>query len=210
MFKFWKKKPEGRDAAGRSPDVAPPSPVHDGPRRQIVPRVRHRTFLEALGAIPGVSEAERPVAVPLMGDLVLAFAYDNGTHFTFVASRDLDALDLTIDRLRIGVRAHVLGLVAQQQLRITSRGELFRLTLPNEMSACIALCPEVLHHLLADPGSPALFLFPNRDAVYFAKDHAAGRAELLSLRAELDVEPTHALSRRLYRLTEAGWSVVEE
>ena len=88
MFNLFKKKPKSE------PD-----------RHSIVPRIKHKNMLPAIGEM-NVPPDELPITEHLVGDLLVAYAFDPPGMFQMFKESDLQRLGRGTRRRRSGARAH--------------------------------------------------------------------------------------------------------
>lgn len=172
----------------------------------VVPRIKHTNFLEALDKIPGMTGSSRPIAEPLVGDLLLTYAIDLGPSYVSVSPSLLEEHGLGLSDLR--PLAEMAALNAMRSLRVGTDGTVYEMTADDNMAACSILFPELWREIEGEIGGPAVVAFPHRDVVLYTRLDLPDAVEnLKGIVAEVDFDETHALSRLLYERSKGEWCV---
>ncbi len=187
MFSFFKKKK--------------PTPL-------VVPRIKHTNFVEAMNAIPGMTDNSRPVTEPIVGDLLLTYAIDMGHSYMAVTPGVLKDHSLTQSDMRALAMAN--GLTVLRSLTVQTNGVLHEMTADENMVACSILFPELWQQVEQEINAKPIVSFPHRDSVlYTSAESPHGIEELRKIIADVDFNETHALSKLLFQPTPDGWTVID-
>lgn len=172
----------------------------------MVPRIKHRNFLEAIDGIPGVTVSSRPIVDPLAGDLLLTYAFDLGLTYVSVTPSHLTTHGL--ERASLRQLAVDNALLAMRDLRVRTNGAIHELFAPDNMTACTILCPQLWQQIERELGAPVTAAFPHRDVALYARGDSTGISALSQAIAEISFDDNHSLSKLLYRPSADGWQVV--
>jgi uncharacterized protein YtpQ (UPF0354 family) len=178
MFDLFKKK-----RAASEPDSS-----------TIVPRIKHTNFLIALRDIVKKQD-DMPVTEPLVGDLLVTYAFDLPEMFQMFCARDRQRLGLTLEQLR----AVAVGNLRKQVPKIGRKGEppLLQVVVGNDLEACVLLLDEFWPSI-ADKIPPEIVVgVPSRN-VLLVTSSASTKGGLQLLRQAVNEahgrETTHALT----------------
>lgn len=187
MFSFFKKRK--------------PAPL-------VVPRIKHVNFVEAINAIPGMNDKSRPLAEPIVGDLLVTYAIDMGYSYMAVTPAVLKEHRLE----QAGMRALAMGnaLSVLGGVTVETNGAVHEMTADDNMAACTILFPELWRQVEQEINAMPIVSFPHRDCVLYTRsDSPAGIEELKRTIDGVDFNETHALSKLLFQPAPDGWTVVD-
>ena len=177
---------------------------------QVVPRIKHENFLKAL-ASTGMGAEHRPYTEPLVGELLVTYAFDLPHTFQMVRHSDLADLGMTGPQLReIAVR-NLKSRVGQGGYQ--GDPPVLRIVLGDNFDAC-ALLYDDLWTMLGEKIPPQLIVgVPHRDVVLLTTTastkggHEQMRKMVDEIHAQDDV---HGLTRDLLVRRQNGWEVFEQ
>lgn len=172
----------------------------------VLPRIKHRNFLNAVDAVAGMTDAQRPITEPLAGDLLLTYAVDIGPSYISLNESKLKEFGLERSKLRELAEANAMPIVAKLQVRTDDT--LFQLEAPENLTACTILFPELWKQIERQLQSPLVVAFVHRDAVLYARADEQGKRAVMGAIAQVDFDNTHSLSRLLYGPSSTGWQIL--
>jgi uncharacterized protein YtpQ (UPF0354 family) len=171
---------------------------------KVVPRIKE-TLARGAPADLVLSQENSPVLVPLVADLTVAYAFDMGDHYVFVANKDLP---------RLGVSAEELHARALQNLRALNlnvqahSGEgIMALTAGGNYEATLLLLPEIWEAIGPMVEGRMIVSVPARDIVYVTGD--SNQENLASLRrwtSKMLENADKPMSRTFLVWTESRWT----
>jgi uncharacterized protein YtpQ (UPF0354 family) len=174
-----------------------------------VPRIKHQNFLAAV-ASTGMPEDDKPYTEPLVGDLLVTYAFDLPEAFQMVRKGDVAELRLTPQQLRETAVANLKSRVGQGGYQ--GDPPVLRVVLGNNFDAC-ALLYDDLWAMLGQKISPEIVVgVPHRDAVLMTTTASTKggleqiRAMVTDIHAEDEV---HGLTRDLFVRRQNKWEVFE-
>ncbi len=177
---------------------------------QVVPRIKHRNFLAAV-ASTGMPEDDRPYTEPLVGDLLVTYAFDLPEMFQMVRNRDLAELKLEPSRLREAAVANLKSRVGQGGYQ--GDPPVLRVVLGNNFDAC-ALLYDDLWAMLGQKIPPEIVVgVPHRDVVLLTTTASAkgGLERLRTMVADIHAkDEVHGLTRDLFVWRQNRWEVFEK
>jgi len=115
-----------------------------------------------------MSSEDAPVMRPFLADLLIAYAYDMGTHYTLVPYRDLAKLDLTEQGLHDCAISNFRNLKCPMETHGGS--PVFMLTAGGNYEATAVLLPEVCASLSALVSGRLVAALAARDLLFFTGD----------------------------------------
>jgi uncharacterized protein YtpQ (UPF0354 family) len=190
MFGLFKKKPEPI-----KPDAS-----------RIVPRIKSTEFLAAIRNL-GASADDVPVTEPLVGDLLVTYAFDLPEIFQMLTHRDMAALGLTPAGVRTAAIANLRGQIRE----IRTEGELpvLMLVTGNDLEACLLLLDDVWPAFAAKVAGEVVVAVPTRSIVLLSSsDSAPGLRVLREAIVESQRhEATHSLSQHLLIRRDSRWQI---
>ena len=195
MFGLFKKKPT---ATGQPNEAL-----------TIVPRIKHTNFLVTLRGIVK-NEDDMPVTEPLVGDLLVTYAFDLPETFKMFCGRDLKRLGWSQDELR----ATAVANLRQQLGEIQWAGEppVLQAFTGNDLEACVLLLDEVWDSLVSHVPPEILAGVPTRD-VLLVGSTKSGESGITTLRESIKTartgNNTHWLTEHLLVRREGRWVVFE-
>lgn len=176
---------------------------------QIVPRIKHKNFLAAV-ASTGMPEDDRPYTEPLVGDLLITYAFDLPETFQMVRKGDVTELGLSPQQLREAAIANLKARVGQGGYQGDS--PVLRVVLGNNFDAC-ALLYDDLWTMLSQKMPPEIIVgVPHRDAVLLTTTASTkgGLEQIRSMVADIHAkDEVHGLTRDLLVRRQNKWEVFE-
>jgi uncharacterized protein YtpQ (UPF0354 family) len=175
----------------------------------IVPRVKHVNFLAALRDI-GTGPTDTPITEPLVGDLIVTYAFDLPETFQMVCPHDCQRLGLESGQLR----AIAVANLRKQIGNVGREGEppLLKMVVGGNLEACLLLLDEIWQ-LLAGKIPPEIVVgVPSRDVLLVTTTASTkGGLQMLcdAVREAHGRETTHALTQRLLVRRGDKWEVFE-
>lgn len=194
MFGLFKKKPESP-----KPDAS-----------LIVPRIKHTNFLAALREL-GTGPDDTPVTDPLVGELIITYAFDLPETFQMVCPHDCQ-------RLGIGpgqIRTIAVTNLKRQLGNIGRQGEppLLQMVVGGNLEACLLLVDDIWQSLAGKIPPEIVVGVPTRDILLITTS-ASTKGGLQMLRDAVQEahasETTHALTQQLLIRRADRWEVFTE
>lgn len=173
----------------------------------IVPRIKHLNFLEATQSMNLPPESE-PVTEPLVGDLLVTYAFDLPHAFQMVTGADLERLGLSREEMR----AIAIDNVREQLDAVDIHGEppVVQVFAGNNLDACLLLCDEIWESIAETIPPELVVAVPTRDLVLLTTTRSSkGGLDLIRRTAKeaRETERTHSLSEHLLVRRDGGWEV---
>lgn len=196
MFGLFKKKPQ----VVEQPDKT----------SLIVPRIKHTNFLAAVRERIK-NEDDLPITEPLVGDLIVTYAFDLPETFQMARVRDIKGLGLSPEQLR----ATAVANLAQQLGNIGRTGEppLVNIVTGNNLEACVLLLDEFWQMLAAKIPPEIVVGVPTRDTLLVTTSASTkGGVQLLrqAIQATRTGDNTHWLTEHLLVRRADKWEVFME
>ena len=175
-------------------------------RSTLVPRIKSQQFLIALREM-GIAEDELPLTEPLVGDLLISYAFDLPDLFRMATAPDIEKLAIP----RADLRSLAIANLARQipQIGLQDAPLLHRVVTGNNLEACTLLANPFWLDLAPQMPGKLVATVPSRDAVYFcgSDSHDGVQALRQTSLQVFSAAATHALSRNILQWTNAGWRV---
>lgn len=195
MFGLFKKKP----AAVEQPNEA----------STVVPRIKHTNFLVTLRGIVK-NEEQLPVTEPLVGDLLVTYAFDLPDAFKMFSGRDLKRLAWSLEELR----ATAVANLRRQLGEIQWAGDppVLQVSVGDDLEACLLLLDDVWESLGSNVPPEILVGIPTRNDLLVGSTQSGeeGIAKLRELvKAARTGNNTHWLTEHLLVRREGRWEVFE-
>lgn len=173
----------------------------------IVPRLKTTKFIDAIAQLPDATVDQLPIAMPVVGDLVLTFAVDIGTSFVTVSQREAKRRNLGNSEL-YGLALQNIAPILEG-LQVKPNGPAFQLVTGHDMEACTIMFGSLWADISRKLDDELAVIFPHRNLALFApRKSAAGVAALREAIGQLDFSATHALSRELYVWGTSRWQLL--
>lgn len=177
---------------------------------QIVPRIKHRNFLEAV-ASTGMGDGDKPFTEPLVGDLLVTYAFDLPDTFQMVRRGDLAEINVAPSELRKIAVDNLRSRVGQGGYQ--GDPPVLRIVLGDNCDAC-ALLYDDLWKMLGERIPPELIVcVPHRDVVLLTTT-ASTKGGLEQMRAMVNdfhaKDDVHRLTRDLFVRRDNRWEVFEK
>jgi uncharacterized protein YtpQ (UPF0354 family) len=178
----------------------------------ILPRIKS-TGLSSELTEAGMPPDQFPVTEPLVGKLLVAYAFDLPQGFMMVRQQDLAQLNISQDRLR----KLSLDNLKKQMPEITVQfhgesGEVRRVITGNHFEACTLLAPNFWAKIAEQTAGEVVAAAPTRDIVVFCSSESKpGLAALAVVANEMmRLESGYALSNELFVWRGGEWQVFEQ
>jgi uncharacterized protein YtpQ (UPF0354 family) len=175
---------------------------------QLVPRIKHADFLDQLRA-SGIPEEQMPVVEPLVGDLLVTYAFDMPDTFVMATPPLLakagvppgSPRELALTNLR-----RICPDVSVQRL-----GSVYRFAMDGNYDACALLSDQLWRNQGELISGEAVACVPARDLLLFCDSNSPeGLEQMADLARDAFLQAAqHALSRQLLRKTDQGWELFE-
>lgn len=195
MFGLSKKKPA---------EVA-----QQGGALTVVPRIKHTNFVTTLRSIVK-NEDDLPVTEPLVGDLLVTYAFEQSGAFKMLCRHHLQRLGWSQEELRANAEANLRKHFGEVQWA----GELpvLQMIVGNDLEACVLLLDEVWEDLVDSVPSEILVGIPTRNVLLIGSTESGekGIAKLHeSVEAARTGSNTHWLTDNLLVRREGRWEVFD-
>ncbi len=200
MFGFFKKKKRHEDVPF---EVAPGAET-------IVPRIKHLHFLAAAATLSDKS-SDRPVTMPFVADLVVAYSFDLPQIFQSVMQRDLTRLGMSVESLHErAIRNLMEHMPPIEYVGDPEEPSVLALKCGYDMEACMLLVPEYWNAASANlPNGKLVVAVPMRNLVLLTSSASMSGLEVLReviRQASLVEDRTHNLSKSLLVWGEGRWT----
>jgi len=172
----------------------------------ILPRIKQLGFNDALKQA-GAPPDQWPVTEPLVGNLLVAYAFDLPAGFVMVRPQDLAQLGLSPDQLR---KLSLDNLRREMpEIAVEVNGDVHRVITGKNFEACTLLAPNFWTKVASQIDGEVIVAVPSRDVVLFCTSLSSqGLADMVSLANEvLRQEAAHALTNELL-VWRGAWQVV--
>jgi uncharacterized protein YtpQ (UPF0354 family) len=175
-------------------------------RLDIVPRIKHTQFLASLREMD-VPADQMPVTEPLVGDLLVTYAFDLPGAFQMVSSTDLERLSISPGEIRCIAIANLKRQIPE--IGIAEESPLRRIVTGNDLEACTLLADTFWSDMTAEVPGEIVAAVPSRDVLLFCGSQATdGIRAMRELAEEVRRgESTHALSEHLLVWRGGKWLV---
>jgi len=162
----------------------------------ILPRIKQLGFNDALKQA-GAPPDQWPVTEPLVGNLVVTYAFDLPAGFVMVRPQDLTQLGLAPDQLRKLSLDNLRREMPEIAVEVT--GDVHRVITGKNFEACTLLAPNFWTKVASQIDGEAIVAVPSRDVVLFCSSVSSqGLTDMVSLANEvLRQEAAHALTNEL-------------
>lgn len=194
-------------------ESSPEQPAAVGTRDDIVPRIKHKNFLSTVADIlvkdPESHRGNLPVTCPLVGDLIVSYAFDLPESYVMVNRGETERLGLTLDELHRTAVHNLekrLPSVAAKQV-----GSMVIVQVGEDLEACMLLLDRFWEGMQAQLPGKLLVCAAHRSVLLFCSDEwPAGPSEMRAAAAEIQGEdPVHALSGQIMTWDKGAWSLYE-
>jgi uncharacterized protein YtpQ (UPF0354 family) len=180
--------------------------VAEPDRLAIVPRIKHTEFLASLREMD-VPEDQMPVTEPLVGDLLVTYAFDLPGLFQMVSFGDLERLSVVPGDLRALAVANLKEQLPE--IGIAEEPPLHKIVTGNNLEACTLLADSFWNEMAPEVPGEIVAAVPSRDVLLFCGSQATdGIAVMKALSEEVRRgESVHALSDHLLVWRGEAWQV---
>jgi uncharacterized protein YtpQ (UPF0354 family) len=171
----------------------------------ILPRIKQAEFNNALKAA-GAPPDQWPVTEPLVGNLIVTYAFDLPAGFVMVRPQDLAELGLPPEQLRKLSLDNLKREMPEIAVEVT--GDVHRVITGKNFEACTLLAPNLWTKIAAQINGEVIVAVPSRDVVLFCSSLSPqGLTDMVSIANEvLRQEAAHALTNELF-VWRGGWQV---
>lgn len=175
----------------------------------ILPRIKHVDFNAGL-SLAGMPADQLPITEPLVGKLVVTYAFDLPQGFMMVRQQDLTQLGIAREQLRKlsldNLKKHTPQIAAEPA---GADGELRRVVTGNHFEACTLLASNFWKTVATQVAGEVLMAVPSRDVVLFCSSQSplALQAMAQAVTEVLRIETGHALSEELFAWRSGEWQV---
>ncbi|MGE3315822.1 MAG: DUF1444 family protein [Planctomycetaceae bacterium] len=176
----------------------------------VVPRIKHRNFLDFI-ASAGMPREQEPYTEPLVGDLLVTYAFDLPEEFQMVRKIDLTELGIVPSQLRSIAVANLKSRVGMGGYQ--GDPPVLRVGLGKNFDACTLLYDD-LWTMLSEKIPPEIVVgVPHRDVVLLTTT-ASTKGGLEQIRAMVNQlyaqDEVHGLTRDLFVRRQNHWDVFEK
>jgi uncharacterized protein YtpQ (UPF0354 family) len=175
----------------------------------ILPRIKHVEFNVGL-SLAGTPADQLPVTEPLVGKLLVTYAFDLPQGFMMVRPQDLAQLGLAREQLR---KLSLDNLKKQMpQIAVEpagADGELRRVVTGNHFDACTLLATKFWNTVATQVAGEVVMAVPSRDVVLFCSSQSAPALQAMAqtVAEVLRNETGHALSEEFFAWRSGEWQV---
>ena len=144
----------------------------------ILPRIKQLGFNDALKQA-GAPPDQWPVTEPLVGNLLVAYAFDLPAGFVMVRPQDLAQLGLSPDQLR---KLSLENLRREMpEIAVEVNGDVHRVITGKNFEACTLLAPNFWTKVASQIDGEVIVAVPSRDVVLFCTNLSSqGLADMVS------------------------------
>lgn len=189
-----------------------PSPKPSGlpvSRSQLVPRIKHRAFVETLERA-GVPAEQRPLTMPLCGELLVTYAFDLPDSFVMATPSLLEQADIAPDEVARLATANLTRDMGEVQF--DNQRDCGVVHVGGDLEATVLLVDNVWSKIDAKLQGELLAVAPRRNRLVVCDSaNAAALAALPGLAGELfnEEQDQHRLSQQIMVRREGRWVVYE-
>jgi len=179
---------------------APPEPD----RSALVPRIKHTNFLAALREMD-VPADQMPVSEPLVGDLLVTYAYDLPGLFMMASAESVDKLGIRREELRGLAIANLKKQLPE--IGMAAEPPLTRIVTGNNLEACTILADTFWADVASETPGDLVAAIPHRDLLLYCSSQAPEGVEALrQIAREVSQQPdNHTLSAQLFTWRGGKW-----
>lgn len=179
-----------------------------GDQSLIVPLVKGMGLPSGEGAAIQLSVDDSPVVRPFASDMVIMYAIDRPSHFEFVAMREIQARQLSVEDLHDLAVKNLPSRVSQVEVHDLGGG-MHGLSAGGNLEASLLLVDSLWDQLAARlPGEP-LAAVPARDLLFTIGSGQPNAMALISSRAMIDLaEKRYAISQSVLVRRGGKWQAV--
>ncbi|CAN5378078.1 hypothetical protein BH09PSE6_BH09PSE6_15130 [soil metagenome] len=173
----------------------------------VMPRLKTPGFVMATFNLP---VNQRPIAVPFAGDLLVAYAIDEGKHFRYLTRAEVDAMPGgETDLAKRAVENLADFIQRPEHLVLENDAGITRASIPEGLTASLLVVEDFWKHGLERLG-PLVAIAPSRDELWFGPASVDGTIDrLAAIVAEHEFGHTHALVQHLLGFSETGWQAYQ-
>ncbi|MBN2294883.1 MAG: DUF1444 family protein [Pirellulales bacterium] len=174
----------------------------------LVPRIKNQNFLPALKE-HGIPDDQLPITEPLVGDLLVTYAFDLPHTFQMVMPNDCSELGIPLDKARrIAIRNMARSFPPPD---IQSKPPIYSLIVGSDMEACLLLVDELWKQLDERVPGQIVAAVPARDVMlYTSSESEEGLAAIKKIAAEVfAANDVHGLTEQLLTWKDGKWAVFE-
>jgi uncharacterized protein YtpQ (UPF0354 family) len=178
-----------------------------GPDRStIVPRIKNSHFVSALKE-RGIPADQMPITVPLVGELLVTYAFDIPDMFQMVSQRSLE---------RLGIERKELHSIAIENLKakmpnmgLKQEGPILYVTAGEDLEACSLLARKFWDKLATQVLGETVVSVPSRNVVLITSSQSElGMKTISDIGAEVyENETMHGLTKQLITWRKERWEL---
>ena len=179
---------------------------------QIVPRIKHTNFLQALCDI-GSGLDDTPVTEPFVADLLITYAFDLPDTFEMVRPLDCQRLGLTQPQLRQIAVTNLRKQIGEVHAENLAEGKLptplLMLVAGNDLEACLLLLDDIWEPFSRQVVGEMVVAVPTRDLVYVTGSQSPEALQVVreAVAEAQSREKTHSLTRHLLVRRGRKWEI---
>lgn len=178
------------------------------PASRIIPRIKHRGYLDSVRQAIGDVPDQLPFTQPLFGDLILAYAIDTNEGHIALSPSTAKQFGFPIQEPDANLKnqAEANALPSLSNIHQLEDGLIKKLTCDQHMMACGVLFPALWDQIERDAGTEVVIAVLHRDHIWFAPSNDASAVESLKTAvADTTFNDSHELSKTLYVREEDEW-----
>lgn len=171
----------------------------------LVPRIKNSSMIQSL-LKQGVPKDQLPFTQPLVGDLVISYAFDGPEMLRMASRNDLDELGLSDQEVRSLALSNMKRLVPKME--VSQTGPFLQVITGAEMEACSLLADGLWDQMKAKTQGDLIVACPHRTLVLFFSSTSEPALALINTFIDkvFKDDPVHSLTKNLLKW-DAGWSI---
>lgn len=172
-----------------------------------VPRIKTFEFLECVKKIEGMNEKNTPIYEEFVGDLIVTYSIDMGHSYISATPAFCESHNMELASIPAMSMQNALGLLSE--IEVITDGDVFQLSVGNDMEACTMLFPELWNQVSKELGGDVLVIVPHRNKIFYTKSGSlTGKEKLSRVISSFNYKDNHALSKNFFLFSDSKWSVV--
>lgn len=197
---FWRKKP---------------STVPNLSRNRVFPRIKPAAFLDSVAGVElpfeilpssKIPQKNFPITHPLVGDLLVAYAFDTGGVFQMISESSLGIAAVRLDELYDLAICNLQRVVAGK-IKGESHGSVCSFTTGDDLASCLILIPSMWNAFVQGLKGELVVAVPCREYVFCTESTNSDGLDLLRKATDEAYfrESVHAISRRFFVWRNSQW-----